>query len=328
MTPNESMERIATGGRSLHCRELRAAATAHFFRSPKVQLHHRTRSEFMKGIFQIILLCCGIFLGSSALAEHQTYLRGILNVPGFQAALLEIHHTLVKPTNAPPVIIKTSRFVRDREQFDDETIYGGHFQFEVLEIDMTKETVKTREAGEEHIYTLPATDRPANARGWIHLQDTAFYDVIDLYSELEKRVLLLHPAINRAAVSLQVVWTNQPPATAEATHAILTYLNQRGIAVVVDGSKFLQAIPSDISTKALLRSGELPEASHVIEGMTLETNDAGDLARVYADYSGRHRTGIVPTYRTDLYLKSAQPLSKSEVLYAVERVQGGIVRRL
>jgi hypothetical protein len=288
----------------------------------KSPLPLRTRSNTMKRIYQAFLLCCGFILSSSALAEHQTYLRGILNVPGFQAALLEIHHTLVKPTNAPPVIITTSRLAREREQFEDETIYGGHFQFEVVEIDLTKETVKTREAGEEHIYTLPATDHPANASRWVHLQDAAFNDVIDLYSDLEKRVLLLHPAIDRAAVSLQVVWTNQTPATAEATHALLKYLNQRGISVVVDGSKFLQVIPSDISAKALPQSGELPEASHEIERMTLETNDAGDLARLYSDYSGRQRTGIVPTYRTVLYLKSAQPLSKPEVLYAVETLLG------
>lgn len=276
----------------------------------------------MKRIYQVILISYGVLLGSSALAEHQTYLRGILNVPGFQVALLEIHHTLVKPTNAPPVTITTSRLVRDREQFEDETIQGGHFEFEVLEIDLTNETIKTREAGEEHIYTLPSTARPANARGWIHLQDAPFYDVIDLYSELEKRVLLLHPAIDRAAVSLQAAWTNQPPTTAEATQALLKYLNQRDISVAVDGSRFLQVVPSDISATALPRSGDLPAASLEIGGITLMTNDAGELAKVYAGISERRRTGNVPVYRTDVYLKIAQPVSKPEVLYAVETLLG------
>ena len=66
---------------------------------------------------------------------------------------------------------------------------GDHFQFEVLELNLDKETLKTREAGEEHTYNLSAVDRPANARSWLHLENAAFTDVLDLYGELEKRVL-------------------------------------------------------------------------------------------------------------------------------------------
>lgn len=154
------------------------------------------------------------------------------------------------------------------------------------------------------------------------MQDAAFDDVIDLYSELEKRVLLLHPAIDRAAVSLQVFWTNQPPAAAEATHALLKYLNQRGISVVVDGSRFLQVIPSDIRTTALPRSAELPATSHAVDSVTLTTDDAGELIRMYAHFSGRRRTGNTPISRAVVYLKFNQPLSKSEVLYAVETLLG------
>ena len=80
----------------------------------------------MKATFQHGLLLCSLLLGSFAHAEHETFLRGMVNVPGLQAALLEIHHTLVKPTNAPPVIITTSRLVRPSEEFEDQTIKGKH----------------------------------------------------------------------------------------------------------------------------------------------------------------------------------------------------------
>ena len=134
----------------------------------------------MKRTSQIILILCSLLPGASARAEHRTYLRGIVNVPDLQVALFEIQHTLVKRSNAPPVITTTSQLVRAREQFEDKMIKGGHFQFEVLEIDFPRQTVKTREAGEEHTYSLSEGSPPPKTRSWLHLQNAAFKDVIDL----------------------------------------------------------------------------------------------------------------------------------------------------
>jgi len=114
----------------------------------------------MKRTHQTILILCCLFVSFANSAEHRTYLRGIVNVPGFQAALLEIEHTLTTPSNAPPVIISTSRLVRGPEQFEDTTVKGAHFQFEVLECNFTEQTVRTREAGEEHSYNLKEQGLP------------------------------------------------------------------------------------------------------------------------------------------------------------------------
>ncbi len=99
----------------------------------------------MKSIRAATLVVGCLLASPSALAEHQTRLRAIANVPGLEGALLETDHTLAKRGNTPPLVIKTSRLVRGGEQFEDETIKGAHFKFEILAVDLVKEIVRTRE---------------------------------------------------------------------------------------------------------------------------------------------------------------------------------------
>jgi hypothetical protein len=263
-------------------------------------------------------LCCAVLLSSSAIAEHQTFLRGIVNAPGFQVALLEIEHTLGKPGIVPPVPIKTSRLVRAGERFEDNTIKGAHFQFEVLEIDLAKETVKTREEGKEHTYSLAPPNRPESATSWLDLQNAAFDDVADIYAELENRVLLLHPAIDRTPVSLRVAWTNQPPEKAQVAEALAQHLKQQGISMVVDGAKFLQWVPSSLSLPTLPRSKDLPAGPAEIGGMTLKNTQAERLVEMYATVSKRRRTGNTRVAGSVPYLKISHSLSKAEVMYVLE----------
>jgi len=270
----------------------------------------------MKRIQRIVTVLFGLLSGFSAFAEHQTFLRGIVNVPNMQVALIEIQHTLAKRTNAPSVSITSSRVVHAGERFEDTTIKGQHFQFEVLEIDFVRGTLKTREAGEEHVYGLPALDLPPNTKGWCHLKNAAFNDVTDLYSGLEQRVLLQHPEMDRAPVSLEAVWTNQPPESADVIKALVGFLNQRGISVVQDGSKFLQLVPGALKQSTSARSKNLPAGPTEVGGMTLQ--GAVDLIQMYSNYSGRRCTRNESTSLSVPYLKVARPLSKAELVYVLE----------
>jgi hypothetical protein len=272
----------------------------------------------MKRTPQTIVILCSLFLGSSALAERQTYLRAIVNVPGLQVALMEIQHTLVKRSNEPPVVITTSQLVRSGEQFEDKTIKGEHFQFEVSEIDFPRQIVKTREAGEEHAYTLSQGSRPPMAGNRLQLQNAAFKDVIDLYSRLAGRTVLLHPAVDRASVSLEAEWTNQAPERAEITDVFNKYFNERSVSAILDGEKFLQLVPNRMSQAASPRSKDLPAGAAEIGGMRLENTDLGTLVQMYAETSGRRRIGSEPVMGLVPYLNVSQTLSKPEVLYVLE----------
>lgn len=273
----------------------------------------------MKRIKLSAFVLCWLFLGSSARADHLTYLRGILNTTGTPSALLEIHHSSGPLANSRfPTI--NSAWHRAGEKFEDATLKGEHFTFEVLEIDLAKETVKTREAGEEHIYRLPMLKRPATVKGWIHLQDADFNKVMDLYSESESRVLLLHPAIDRKLVTLESAWTSPGFGKTELSGAMVTYLDQRGISVIEDGDKFLQLIPSALKTSALPRSKDLPAGAVVSAFYTFQNVDAGRLAELYAALSGRRRKGNEQIYAQPISYFVNRPLSKAELVYGFETV--------
>jgi hypothetical protein len=274
--------------------------------------------DLVKRTPQTILIVFCLLPGFSALAEHQTYLRGIVNVPGSQVALLEIQHTLLRRSNAPPVITTTSELARSGQQFEDKTIKGEHFQFDVLEIDFPTQTVKTREAGAEHSYTLSRGTRPPAAGNWLQLQDAAFKDVIDLYSQLAGRIVLLHPAVERASVSLAADWTTQVPQPAEITDVFNKYFNARGASVILDGDKLVQLVPSRMSQAASPRSKELPAGTAEIGAMNLENADLGALIGWYGSYSGRSRVGSAPLGGSVPYLRVSQALTRPEVLYVLE----------
>ena len=274
--------------------------------------------NIMKRTPQTVLILCSLLLGSSALAEHQTYLRGIVNVPGLQAALLEIQHTLVKRSNAPPIITTTSQLVHSGQQFEDKAIKGEHFQFEVLGIDFPAQTVRTREAGEEHTYSLSQGSRPPIAGNWLQLQNAAFKDVIDLYARLAGRTVLLHPAVDRASVSLQAEWPKQVPEKAEITDVFNKYFNERGASAVLDGDKFLQLVPSRMNQAASPRSKDLPAGAAEIGAMLIENGDLGTLIGWYGSFSGRSRVGSELVMGSVPYLNVSQALSKPEVLYVLE----------
>jgi hypothetical protein len=275
----------------------------------------------MKRTHQIILILCCLLVGFTASAEHRTYLRGIVNVPGFQAALLEIQHTLVTRSNSPPVIVPTSRLVRGREQFEDDTIKGGHFEFEVLECDFARQTVKTREAGEEHAYSLTGAALPSEARNWLYLQKAAFNDVLDIYSELAGRIILFHPAVDRAPVSVEAVWTNQVPEREEITDVFKKYFNERGASAILDGRKFLQLVPSNMSQAGSPNSKDLPAGAAGIGGI-MASGPVENLVNVYAGLSGRRRVGSERIAGSIPYLHVRQSLSQPEVLYVLETFLG------
>ena len=271
----------------------------------------------MKRIHPLALVLSWLLVSPSARAAHQTFLRGILITTGAPSALFEIHHSFGPPINARSSIINTS-WHRAGEKFEDATLKGFHFTFEVLEIDLAKETVKTREAGEEHIYSLPVQIRPATVKGWIHLQDAGFNEIMDLYADCENRVLLLHPAIDCKPVSLEAAWTNQGFGKAEFSAALVKHLDQSGISKVADGDKFLQLIPSVLKTSPSPRSKDLPAGAVVNSTWHFMNVEAGRLADVYAAISGRRRTGNEPIYARPVSYFVSRPLSKPELVYGFE----------
>jgi hypothetical protein len=254
------------------------------------------------------IVCC-----RSALAEHETHLRGIINLPELQGALLEVNHTLW------PSPITVTRLVKAGESFEDQTIKGAHVQFEVLEINVGTEKIKLRENGKETVYGLEGTntsaapsDNAPSSKPGVHLQNARFQDVLDLYSDLKNRTVLLHPTITWSPFSLQAVAQNKLAIADMLEKAFL----DKGISTIIDGEKFSLLVPTSIKAAAVPHSSDL-DTNSVTFGSSLIHNPLNAIVRVYDHLLGRTRSGNPYLPGPAIYLYTKQ-LSKAEMLYACD----------
>ena len=89
---------------------------------------------------------------------------------------------------------------------------------------------------------------------------------------------------------------------------------------MVDGAKFLQLVPGRARRRNVPSINDVRSEASEPGGLTLSLKGVGvgDLAQVYANLSGRRRTGTEFVPGLVAYFKTCQPLSKPELLYAVE----------
>jgi hypothetical protein len=262
----------------------------------------------MKRPAALLILGC-LFFSHSVEAQHQTYLRGIVNVPGQQMAFLQIDRGFWA--------------VHTGDHFEDKDRSNARFPIDVLAVDLTNEIVITRIAGDEYTNRLSTPNRPPTATGWIHMQDAEFKVMLDLYGYSSGRVILLHPDISRAAVSCEIVWTNQSPGKAEISNRLGRWFNKRNATAIEDGDAFLQIIPTSMVPTASLHAKDLAADSPAGENMGAGTiHFEGIGVSVVVDIYGKLLSrpckenagagGNIP------YFTTTRPLSKAQVMYAFE----------
>lgn len=259
----------------------------------------------MSRILVTLLLWCCLVFAHPALANYQTDLRGVVNIPGEQVALVQIE--------------AETRVVKSGDHFEAGR-RAPYFQVTVLEVDLTNEMVKWRIAGADYTNSLPAPNRPATAKSWIHLQDADFRKAIDLHAVLSHRTVLLHPDLKSGPFSCEAAWSEPVPTGAEIADCFAKSLTQRDAAVLEDGDHFLQILPAGLAPTAFLGSKNLPAgASSLASGMiNFENVDQSEALEIYAKLINRQRQGAIPGRANPINLRTTCPLSKAEAIYALE----------
>jgi hypothetical protein len=259
------------------------------------------------------MMCC-----SSALAEHATHLRGIINLPELRMALVEVKHSLRSGSNTPPHIISTTRLVKVGESFEDQTIKGAHVQMEILEIDSRNETVKLREDGKDVVCRFAGSDEtPTNMlsnKFGCHFQEVRFEDVLDLYSGFRDRTVLIHPKIIWSPVSLRAEAQTKADIAGILEKAFL----ERGITTVSDGDKFVLLVPTSLKGRITVRSKDL-DATSPQYGTIYMDAPITMVMEQYGRILGRTRIGGERIPEGRIYLRTKM-LTKAEVLYAFDTV--------
>lgn len=261
----------------------------------------------MKRPYGMLLILSGLLFGQFAQAEHTVALRGIVHVTGQDLALVQID--------------KESWVVSKGERFE----VGSHPSVpgELLELDLTNEIVITRVDGRDHTNSLPSPGRPPTSRSWIHLQDADFRAAMGLYALAAGRTILLHPLVATTPFSCTASWAEEAPATNEITACFVAALNQRATASLEDGNCFLQIVPATMTQSASLGSKNLPESRKEVIAAGLidfEGVEMDQVIDIYGKLIGRQRKDPKAHFEggARMYLQTVCPLSKPQVIYALE----------
>jgi hypothetical protein len=267
----------------------------------------------------VLVFCCALSC-ANAQAEHTIQLRGVMNLAGLKAALLEVDHLLPGNTNAFRDYIGNTRLVKEGETFEDSTIKGATAKIELLKANAENMTVTLRDDGTEKSYSIPfgqgfgKGQHPGQIR--LALAGAALNDVVDIYSLLANRIVLSHPDLRTMGVSMQSAWDAKIPTKADEARALENYFRGSEAIPVIDGQKFVLLVPIAKTNNVTPRSKNIVAGQPDIKELSLK--DANEAVRMYGQLTGRRRLGEEALRASTLYFRAMQPISKTEAIYVIE----------
>jgi len=269
----------------------------------------------MKQLSLSSFVCVLAFVASSQPEQLAIKLTGIIDLPGFKRALLEIQEK-----NHPPKW-------PDRAALAEGQRRG---QVEVVKIDSDKAAVFVRDAGKETSLTFEnrkAADISAKTSNpTVRLDEADFAQTLDLFAEMKGRTVLRHPSLPATSVSFKT----SAPTLREAIKALEAEFLDKGIAVIPDGEKFVMVVPAPLAKTIVPRPVEV--AAKAVKDSVANPGEIIPSGSVYFAPVGLDQ--VLPIYSeligrkyvpqpfrpqgAPIHFRSTTPLTKAELVYALE----------
>ena len=195
---------------------------------------------------------------------------------------------------------------------------------EVLRIDSASGTVSVAIAGKPVLLTLEGESGFKSANK-IENQTPPIVDlvsadleaVMSLYADFKSRTVLQHPELGDGPFSVSC----NPQTTNEVVDAFEKMFNEQKIATISDGNHFVMVVPFAFTNEVNPRSGSLPQTNAIISQFSVNFLRAPVqlVLQTYSDFAGKKLDNItgVPG-RPGLTLRQTTPLSRDEIIYAIE----------
>jgi hypothetical protein len=197
-----------------------------------------------------------------------------------------------------------------------------------VEIDSDKSPVGINRNGTSTVLTLnqkapSGSDNAAAGHSQIELQNIDLNQVLAIYAEVSGRTILRHPTLRPVSLDVKAFPTNQ----VEAAQALEKALEEKGIATILDGEKFVKVVPKAMAAEVSQHSSEnvsaitnlSPSKALIPTGsINFIALDVNQMLPIYAQLVGRK---LVQTDRlppVQISLKSTTPLTVSEVIHALD----------
>jgi hypothetical protein len=259
-------------------------------------------------------LALGLMAGATSQGkEYLVQLRGVVDVEGFRAALLELDYTLPGAANEQRAITK---LMHEGEVVEPQV--GRSPRVVLLGINAPLMRVTVRENGVENTYAIPSGPVSWPGTNRLALANASITDVIDLLSLLTDRIVLFHPNNQTMAPEIQCHWTNSITTKLEAARALENAFHGRDTETVLRGKHFLILSPIAV-TNEITHAWVSPAAGGPEVAPFAARSPAEAIAK-YSELTGRSLAAGQSAPESWFYFRTLQPVSKAEAVHAIRTI--------
>ena len=263
----------------------------------------------MKTNLTTVTFCALAFSVHAQDAPSVPTLTGIINVPGYKAAIFE----------------RTARFNKSFVLKEQERFEGT----EISEINLHTLKVTARINGVSGTTTLGLKTNYPSVNGLEYglvLENANLDPLLRIYSEISKRTML-----RPAAMPALLISTSVPiGSSGEVVKALEKALAAEGIVTIPDGDKFVIVVPKAMAGKVKAGSKDIKSSdakgSAVIvqpKEILLMAATSDQVMAIYADFAGRKlNPNHGPLPASIVSFQNVTPLTRDEVLYAFDVLLG------
>lgn len=268
--------------------------------------------QIFRCILALALLSGSVTHGKDPLLR----LRGVIDVEGLRAALVEIDYTQPNGAHERRAI---RRLMHEGEVLELDEV-GGFPRIELLSILAAEKRVRVRENGIENTYVIPSGQVFVPGTNRLALASAAITDVIDILSLLTERTVLFHSQNGTMETHIQIEahWTNSVTTKPEASRVLESALQSGGAAILLKGNDFLLVVPEAL-TNGITR-GWVSPAVGPPDVAPFAANNPTEAIVKYSELTGRRLTSGQCGSETSLYLRTLKPISEAQAVHAIKTV--------
>ena len=250
-------------------------------------------------------------------AVHDTVIVGLINLNDFKAALLEIQDS---PSNHRWTNT-AYEIVSEGHKWEDGQVKGAHVQIEISRIDFTNNLVQARENGKDVTYHFKSGNEPAtkSQEATLRLDNVKLDRVLELYSTLSGRSILLHPAVKTKTI---VTLSANPQTKADAISYLEKTFKERGFSAVADGERLVRVVQNEMANDTNDYSAPLPNDGPAPVYFDLGSADFNSVSRLYGQLTSRKVTHPERTPEPAITFHPGPSLTRNDLIHALDVLLG------
>jgi hypothetical protein len=263
-------------------------------------------------VHSALAICAASTLAATA-DDHRLQLRGVVDVAGLRAALIELDHAVPGSTNEHRAL---TRLMLERDVLEPDPSKSP--RLEHLAVDAAQMKISVKENGVEKAYAIPSGSLQWPGTNRLALANAPLTDTIDLLSLLTDRIVHFHPKNEIMSPEIQCHWTNSVTTKSEAAKVLENSFATQNTLPVLCGSSFLILAPRSL-TNEITRRWVSPSSGPPEVAPFVACNMKGVMSK-YSELTRQISVGEKSLPEAWCYVRTLKPMSKAEAIYLINTI--------